>query len=131
MPRVEALDGVCGLWIYGRSGCGKTRTVLKAYPDCYIKPRNAWWDGYNGEEVVLVDDVDIFDRALGGKLKHWADFSPFIGESKGTSVRIRPKKLIVTSQYSIETIWEDEETREALNRRFTVINKVKDQDILI
>lgn len=131
MPRVECLPGVCGLWIYGESGCGKTRSVIKQYPECYIKPRNQWWDGYNGEEVVLVDDVDIFDKALGGKLKHWADFCPFIGESKGTSVRIRPKKIIVTSQYSIEGIWEDKETRDALNRRFIKVLKEKEQEIII
>lgn len=131
MRPVEPLDSVCGTWIFGLSGCGKTRAVLAAYPGAYIKPRNNWWDGYNNEPVVLIDDVDIFDKALGGKLKHWADFCPFIGESKGSSMRIRPQKVIVTSQYKIEQIWEDQETRDALNRRFIVIEKVKGQEILI
>jgi len=61
-------------------------------------------DGYLDEPVVLLDDVDKFDRALGGRLKHWADFAPYIGEIKGGSRRIRPEKLIVTSQYTIEDI---------------------------
>jgi len=126
LPRVEPILDVCGVWIHGESGCGKTRAVLAQYPDCYIKPRNAWWDGYQREPVTLVDDVDIFDRILGGKLKHWADFAPFIAEIKGTSVRIRPERLIVTSQYTIEEIWDDEQTRFALNRRFTSVRKVKD-----
>lgn len=131
MPKVDPLPDVSGLWIYGLSGCGKTRTVLESYPECYIKPRNNWWDGYQYEEVVLVDDVDIFDRALGGKLKHWGDFAPFIGECKGSSFRIRPKLVIVTSQYKIEQIWEDGETRDALNRRFKVLEKVKGFDLNI
>jgi len=125
------LPDVCGIWIYGISGCGKTRAVLQSYPDCYPKPRNSWWDGYQNEPVVLLDDVDKFDVALGGKLKHWADFCSFIGEKKGTSLKIRPTKVFVTSQYTIEDIWQDEETRDALNRRFTVINKIQGQDIII
>lgn len=131
MPRVAPLDTVCGIWIHGLSGSGKTRSVLGAYPESYIKPRNIWWDGYQGEEIVLLDDVDRYDVKFGGLLKHWADFAPFIAECKGGSQRIRPKKFIVTSQYSIEEIWTDEETRSALNRRFTVIHKLSGQDIIL
>lgn len=131
MPPVAALDDVCGLWIYGDSGAGKTRAVLSSFPDAFIKPRNTWWCGYQDESVVLLDDVDKFDRALGGKLKHWADYCPFIAEIKGLSRRIRPKQLIVTSQYRIEDIWEDEQTLVALRRRFKVIEKVKGQDIIL
>jgi len=81
--------------------------------------------------VVLLDDLDVFDVKLGGNLKHWADAYAFIGEFKGGSRRIRPEKLIVTSQYKIEDIWKDEETRLALNRRFTVITKYLGQNIII
>lgn len=130
MPRVEPLDGVCGYWIYGESGCGKTRGVLSAYPSAFLKPRHKWWDGYQNEEVILLDDVDKFDVKLGGFLKHWADFAPFIAECKGGSRRIRPKRFIVTSQYRIEEIWDDKETQDALGRRFTVITKTPGQELL-
>lgn len=131
MPEMERLAGPCGTWIWGIAGCGKTKAVLDQFPDAYPKPRNQWWDGYQREEIVLLDDVDRFDVKLGGKLKHWADSYPFIGEIKGGSVKIRPKRLIVTSQYRIEDIWNDTETREALMRRFVVVEKVQGQNIIV
>ncbi|QGF19380.1 replication associated protein [Antarctic virus COCH21_78] len=131
MPAMERLGGPCGTWIWGDSGCGKTRSVNDQIPDAFPKPRSKWWCGYQREEVVLVDDVDRFDVKLGGYFKHWADAYPFIGESKGGSVKIRPKRLIVTSQYRIEEIWEDEATREALLRRFVVVNKILGQNIIL
>lgn len=131
MPSVVPLESLSSLWIHGLSGCGKSRSCSRAYPDAYWKPRNQWWDGYQSEEVVVLDDVDKFDVRLGGYLKHWADYYPFIAETKGGSQRIRPNKIVVTSQYTIEDIWIDEETRSALNRRFTVIEKFVNQDILL
>jgi hypothetical protein len=121
MPAVQPLEAVCGVWVYGRSGCGKTSGVLKLFPNLFPKPRNIWWDGYQNEPVVCIDDLDKFDVRLGGKLKHWSDRYPFIGETKGGSIKIRPERVIVTSQYKIEEIWEDLETQEALKRRFFFI----------
>lgn len=131
MPAMERLGSPCGTWIVGAAGSGKTRAVLDQIPEAFPKPRNQWWDGYQREEVVLVDDVDRFDVRLGGFFKHWADAYPFIAEVKGGSQKIRPKRLIVTSQYTIEEIWEDSATREALLRRFVVVHKTLGQDIIL
>lgn len=45
------LDQCRGIWIYGRTGCGKTSAVMKACENGYYEkpPRNKWWDGYKGE----------------------------------------------------------------------------------
>ena len=57
-PKVDNLADVCGIWIYGESGVGKTRLVTKLYPDAYLKRMNKWYDGYNGEDVIVLDDLD-------------------------------------------------------------------------
>jgi len=131
MPAVARLGGPCGTWIVGPAGCGKTRAVLDQFPEIFPKPRNLWWDGYQREPCVLLDDIDKFDVRLGGSLKHWADAYPFIGEVKGGSQKIRPERFIVTSQYRIEEIWTDQETKDALLRRFIVVEKELGQNIII
>lgn len=44
------------IYIHGRSGCGKSRALHQAYPDAYWKPQGDWWDGYEGQAVVVLDD---------------------------------------------------------------------------
>ena len=44
---------------WGEPGTGKTRSVYDEFPleDIYSKPSGKWWDGYEGERVVLIDDI--------------------------------------------------------------------------
>jgi len=44
------------LYIHGPAGCGKTRAIHEAYPDAFWKPEGQWWDGYEGQPVVVLDD---------------------------------------------------------------------------
>ena len=122
MSKPADLSDTCGHWYYGEAGTGKTTKARVENPGSYIKSRDKWWDGYNSEEVVILDDLDKFNVSLGGCLKDWGDKWTFKAEEKGGYKWIRPLKFIVTSQYSIEQIFDDSETRDALNRRFKKIH---------
>jgi hypothetical protein len=115
------LNDVCGLWLYGESGAGKSHRSrhIDVPEETYIKGINKWWCNYYGQRTVVLEDVGKDHAFLGDFLKIWADKWAFTAEFKGGSMaRMRPQRLVVTSQYRIDDIWMDKETRDALHRRF-------------
>lgn len=112
------------LWYYGDTGTGKSYTARKNNPGAYLKPLNEWWDGYNDEQVVIIDDFDKRDASLIRHLKIWSDRYPFIDEVKNSSKKLRPRLLIVTSNYHPSEIWSEKSDLDPILRRFKVVKFV-------
>lgn len=108
-------------WHYGPTGTGKSSTVRKENPIFYHKIPNKWWDGYKDQEVVIIDDFGEEHSCLGYHLKIWADHYPFTAEVKGTTISLRPSKIIVTSNYHPSQIWAKQEQLQPILRRFKMI----------
>jgi len=72
-------------------------------PDAYIKDQSKWWDGYTGQQTVILDDLD--SDCLSHHLKIWLDKYPCFGEFKGGKTALQHTKFIITSNYSIETLF--------------------------
>lgn len=119
----QILDELQNQWWYGETGTGKSRKAREENPEAYIKdPQERWWDGYTGQEVVIIDDFDKYQVKQGGDMKRWLDHYPFPAAYKGGYETIRPKKIIVTSNYHPDEIWEDQQTQEPIKRRVHVVH---------
>lgn len=106
-------------WWYGPTGTGKSYTLWNRYPDHFQKELNKWWDNYNGQEIVAIEEWSPKNEVTASALKIWADRYPFTGQIKGgTLAKIRPKKIIVLSNYSIEQCFQNKEDRDPIKRRF-------------
>lgn len=68
----------------------------------------------------MIEDLDKKHHVLDYHLKLWADRYHCPGETKGGMVPLTHEKLIVTSQYHPNELFEAEETRAAINRRFQI-----------
>jgi len=121
-PKVSSIAKLSNEWHYGPTGTGKSRLVREKYPDAFIKDANKWWDGYRGEDVVIIEDIDKYDISLGRQVKLWGDHYAFPADMKCQGKRdIRPKKIIFTSNWHPEEIWDDTRTSDPICRRYALI----------
>lgn len=112
------LTQIKAYWIHGVPGSGKSHWARTKYPDHYKKNTNKWWDGYKDQETVVIDEWAPHHFYLADHLKKWADIWDFTAEVKGGTINIRPKRIIVTSNYSLEECFPSPQDFDALSRRF-------------
>lgn len=91
---------------WGKTGSGKSRAVWDEFgvEAVYPKPYGQWFDFYNGEEVVLVDDFNP-QEMHGIKYREWLhlmDRYPMQVQRKGGSLWFASKIIIFTSNYDPE-----------------------------
>lgn len=89
-------------WLWGVPNSGKSWDARQFGP-FFFKNINKWWCGYQNEDYIVIDEWEPkHSPMLADYLKKWADIYPFQAELKGGSKCIRPKCIIITSNYSLE-----------------------------
>lgn len=120
-------------WYYGPTGTGKTKeafALIGENPYWRSKLDSRWFDGYSGQEYVLIDDL---------RAKNWPyefmlsllDGYPLSVPVKGGFVDWIPKIIIITSPYHPEECYNGQITYhdniKQLNRRINIIKQFKEE----
>ena len=113
-------------WIVGDPGVGKSYAVRSIYDmdELFMKSANKWWDGYAGQNAVLLDDFGPEHKMLSYYVKIWADNYSFNAEIKGGMIVPYYTSFYITSNYKPYEIWkEDSDTVlvDAIERRFKIV----------
>lgn len=85
---------VCVYW--GPTGTGKSRRARAEFPQAFWKPPGRWWDGYEGEADVIIDDFNPASQTVHDVLR-WLDRYPLRVEVKGSYAVAQWKRVCITS----------------------------------
>lgn len=120
--------------LHGNTGTGKTRSVWErhAVEDIFsFGDVDQWFDGYNGEKVILIDEVnyDPVTRLLAGaSLKWWNKFFdryPMRLNVKHGSACHNAKAIYMTTNQDPKTEWWTSETKTASDPFWRRITSIK------
>jgi len=110
------------LWLWGPTGTGKSRTAWQLCPDAYEKPGGTpWWDGYDSEKCVIIDDLrgDTFKFH---ELLKLLDRYPLKLPVKGGHCQFCAEIVIITSSMRPDDMYSrSEEDMAQLMRRIEMV----------
>jgi Putative viral replication protein/RNA helicase len=111
---------------WGCSGLGKSRKCDDDYPKAYWKPYGKWWDGYDGQDVVIIDD--FYGWLPYAFVLQLCDRYKLLVPYKGGFTKFTAKTIIFTSNVPWEQWWPNlnEDRTPALRRRITEVVEFKE-----
>lgn len=106
-------------WLWGGTGVGKTRQATETHKTFYIKDGSKWWDHYDNEDAIVIDDFDAQYWPFRDLLR-LLDRYPYQGQTKGGYVNINSPNIYITCEFRPERFWIGTELAQ-INRRITEI----------
>lgn len=103
----------------GKTGTGKTYKAVTENPEAYIISNLKWWNGYNGEKVIIIDEYNNDIPCT--EMIRLLDRYPLRLEVKGNHTYANWHKVIITTNLQKHEFHESakEEHRNALFRRIS------------
>lgn len=91
------------VWRWGLAGVGKTREAYEAHKSIYLKDGSRWWDGYEQQEAIIIDDFD-------GKwpyrdLLKVLDRYPYKVQVKGDYIDLNSPFIYITCEHPPSWYW--------------------------
>lgn len=98
----------------GPTGTGKSHYCATNYPNAYWKQRGPWWDNYENEETVIIDE--FYGWLPYDTLLRLCDKYPLLVEIKGGQLQFTSKRIIITTN-AIPNAWYKDVYWPAFERR--------------
>lgn len=99
-------ENVKGFVYWGLTGTGKTTRAFDEAPDAYFKiASNKWWDGYRGQESVILDEFT--GQVSVEHILRWINWAPCLVETKGGTIPLLATTFYFTSNVNPEDWWDN------------------------
>lgn len=124
-PKRHAMPTV--VWLWGRTGTGKTRGAREWLPDAWMSGKNLkWWNDYDGHKDIIVDDFRG-DFCTLHYLLRILDRYPMSVEVKGGHRQLVAERIVITSPVPPQAAYPNSNERmEQLIRRITEKGFIKE-----
>lgn len=111
-------------WLFGPPRVGKNIVLARRYPSLYLKVAGTdhWFDRYNGESVIVINDLDSDPKQSVANLMTWLDGQPTLVAYKGGFHTAKWTVVWVTAntdlfEYVASQSWPDAQ-KDAFRARF-------------
>lgn len=109
------------VWLYGLAGSGKSREACQG--DFYIKDNSRWWDGYERQRRIVIDDFDKASWAFRDLLQ-LLDRYPYQGQTKGGYVKINSPEIYITCEFTPIQLYESGNMLNQILRRIAEVREI-------
>lgn len=92
-------------FFYGKPGTGKSRLAREISPHAYYKNPSKWWCGYDGTADIIIDD--FMGTIPYTELLRLTDRYPHRVECKNGMINFAPKRIFITSNFSLEKVYQE------------------------
>lgn len=82
---------------YGAAGTGKSRRAHELAPGAYRKVSDKWWDLYQGESDIILDDFYGVGHMDYTEFLKLTDRYDYMAQYKGGMCRVNPRRIFITS----------------------------------